>query len=140
MSDFNRSKRGSSSFPRRDASSQPRRSFGSNNSDRSSFGEDRPFSRDDRRDDRPFRGDRSSSSRFGGGGRRFGGGGGRRFGGSRSASNDYSKYIKKAEPVTEEVYTPNNTFQDFKINSALKDNVTKRGFKNPTPIQDQAIP
>jgi len=37
-------------------------------------------------------------------------------------------------------YEPKNSFEDFEIDSRLKKNIIKRGYKLPTPIQDQAIP
>ncbi|OIP25529.1 hypothetical protein AUK11_00135 [bacterium CG2_30_37_16] len=56
-------------------------------------------------------------------------------------SNDYSQYIKKASPVTEQnEYSPKNKFADFNINQALKSNIISKGYETPTPIQDQAIP
>lgn len=72
---------------------------------------------------------------YGGGRRSFSGRSGRRY-----RPTDYSKYIKKAEFVKAEVYTPNNKFSDFAIESSLKQNIIKKGFEHPTPIQDQAIP
>lgn len=58
-----------------------------------------------------------------------------------SSSISYSKFICKAEPVLESTqYVPKNKFDDFKINSILKSNVTKKGYVTPTPIQDSAIP
>ena len=42
--------------------------------------------------------------------------------------------------VVEEKFTPKNSFADFEISSQLKDNVGRRGYTDPTPIQDQAIP
>lgn len=40
----------------------------------------------------------------------------------------------------EEIYTPQNQFSDFSISDILKQNITGKGYKFPTPIQDQAIP
>jgi len=37
-------------------------------------------------------------------------------------------------------YISTNKFADFKINNAIKNNITKKGYVNPTPIQDEAIP
>lgn len=37
-------------------------------------------------------------------------------------------------------YTPTNTFESFKINDLLKKNILAKGYKTPTPIQDQTIP
>jgi len=44
-------------------------------------------------------------------------------------------------PVFEIVaYQTKHTFPEFKISENLKASIKKRGFTNPTPIQDQAIP
>ncbi|MBI4215218.1 MAG: DEAD/DEAH box helicase [Parcubacteria group bacterium] len=37
-------------------------------------------------------------------------------------------------------YQPQNRFSDFLINEHLKKNISHKGYVNPTPIQDQAIP
>jgi superfamily II DNA/RNA helicase len=42
--------------------------------------------------------------------------------------------------VVEEIYTPTHTFADFKVDAKLKENIAKRGFVIPSPIQDQSIP
>lgn len=39
----------------------------------------------------------------------------------------------------EEQYTPKNGFLDFELVHQLKDNITAKGYKIPTPIQDGAI-
>ena len=53
----------------------------------------------------------------------------------------HSQYIRKADPIIESApYIPKNKFEDFKINSVLKSNILKKGYINPTPIQDVAIP
>ena len=92
-----------------------------------------------------------STSNFRPGGSRFGGGssharpsgsrsraGGNRFGGERI---DPSRFISKAV-VTEESgpYIPTHFFKDFEIDEALKKNILGRGYEQPTPIQDRAIP
>lgn len=80
------------------------------------------------------------SQRYGGGSRggfRGGRGGGKKHQGDRI---DISKFINRAETVVEEVYTPNHTFADFKVDSKIKDNIAKKGFSIPSPIQDQTIP
>jgi len=62
-----------------------------------------------------------------------------RFGGGSTIS--HSKFICKADPIIENApYVPVNKFADFKINNILKDNIIKKGYINPTPIQDGAIP
>ncbi len=89
-----------------------------------------------------------------GGPQRGGGsfGGRSRFGGSRGGSRrrgrggskiDISKFINKVSDdvvVEEEVFTPVHKFNDFALDARIKQNIEKKGFVNPTPIQDQSIP
>ena len=52
-----------------------------------------------------------------------------------------SDFIKKVEEqVAAPVYTPKHAFSDFLITEQVKQNIAKRGYIAPTPIQDQAIP
>lgn len=62
-----------------------------------------------------------------------------KFSGSRI---DVSRFIQKCsiEDDKEEPYVPNNRFVDFEVDQRLKDNIIKKGYVNPTPIQDKAIP
>lgn len=63
--------------------------------------------------------------------------------GSRFSGNKihHSRFICKADPIIEHVpYVPINKFKDFKINDIIKSNITEKGYVNPTPIQDSAIP
>ncbi len=62
---------------------------------------------------------------------------------SRHSAPTYNPmmFVRKASP--EEVVSPyeaNNRFSDFKISQELKLNISKKGYKTPTPIQDQVIP
>jgi len=79
--------------------------------------------------------------------------GGRTFGSPRSRTNysnsskkavkkfDPSLFIKKVEEqVVSTAYIPKHQFSDFLIEAQLKENIINKGYKNPTPIQDQAIP
>lgn len=51
-----------------------------------------------------------------------------------------SLYIKKAEPQIESAsYTPSFGFNELSVNEQLKRNILQKGFKSPTPIQDQSI-
>ena len=51
------------------------------------------------------------------------------------------KFVNKAVAVEEqEEYKSKHAFEDFYIDDRLKRNVAAKGYKNPTPIQDQAIP
>lgn len=54
---------------------------------------------------------------------------------------DPAKFINKAI-ITEEVehFVPEHLFVDFLIEEKLKNNITSRGYKEPTPIQDRTIP
>jgi superfamily II DNA/RNA helicase len=61
------------------------------------------------------------------------------FGGGMSIH--HSKFIRKADPITESApYVSKNKFADFKINEVLKNNIIKKGYVSPTPIQDITIP
>ncbi len=60
--------------------------------------------------------------------------------GGKQASFDPSSLIKKAEPKAKKQYISTHTFADFQIDHRLKQNVQAKGYKKPTPIQDQAIP
>jgi ATP-dependent RNA helicase RhlE len=73
-------------------------------------------------------------------GRGRSGGGGRN--GGRGQYIDPSRFIKAATPVSEEApaYVPTHVFADFPVASLIHDNLEAKGFKQPTPIQDQTIP
>ena len=59
----------------------------------------------------------------------------------RGKSVDPARYINKAAVSTEENNTPvKNSFSDFQIDQRLKDNISGRGYLQPTPIQDKVIP
>ncbi|MCE9585550.1 DEAD/DEAH box helicase [Candidatus Nomurabacteria bacterium] len=60
-----------------------------------------------------------------------------RFGGERI---DYSRFIQKAVKVEEKPYIAKHTFADFPFNEQLHKNITRKGYTNPRPIQDQSIP
>lgn len=52
-----------------------------------------------------------------------------------------SKFINKiVTNEVEEKFVPVHKFSDFQIEENLKQAIAKKGFINPTPIQDQAIP
>lgn len=59
--------------------------------------------------------------------------------GSSGAKIHPSLYVRSAEVVKEEVYTPSHAFSDFMICEILKQNIAQKGYRTPTPIQDQAI-
>jgi|GEM_PF-131308 len=52
-----------------------------------------------------------------------------------------SDFIKKVEEqVISAAYAPKHAFSDFLVEEQVKQNIIKRGYTTPTPIQDQAIP
>jgi superfamily II DNA/RNA helicase len=55
--------------------------------------------------------------------------------------SDVSKFINKAV-ITEEVekFIPEHKFNDFALTPQVKANITAKGYTDPTPIQDRAIP
>jgi superfamily II DNA/RNA helicase len=54
---------------------------------------------------------------------------------------DISKFIQKVMPAEEDViYKPENNFVDFEIDNRLKTNIIRKGYREPTPIQDRVIP
>ncbi len=74
----------------------------------------------------------------GGSGRGFGGGGGRRI-----KTFDPTRFIntpQQTSQFTQHEYVVKNSFSDFNISEELKKNIQDKGYKTPTPIQDQAIP
>jgi ATP-dependent RNA helicase RhlE len=81
---------------------------------------------------RPFGGGQSR-----GGGQVRGRGNGR---GRKQQSFDIAMFINKATPVAEEKFVPQNMFEDFRIHDAIKDNLKRKGYTSPTPIQDGVIP
>jgi superfamily II DNA/RNA helicase len=87
----------------------------------------------------------NASSSFSGGGSRGGrpSYGGNRGSAKRGPKKDYihpSRFVKAAKPVEEDVYVPKFAFNDFEVHQLIKDNIITKGFVNPSPIQDQAIP
>lgn len=51
-----------------------------------------------------------------------------------------SRFVKKAEVTQIAEANPKHLFSDFAISQELKQNIAKKGYIRPTPIQDQAIP
>lgn len=97
---------------------------------------------------RSFSGGRSNTG--GGFKKRFsssgGRGGGHRSGGGNKRNNrgefiDVSRFISRAEIVEpEQIVKIDHKFEDFSFDQELKDAINKKGFVNPTPIQDKVIP
>ena len=102
----------------------------------------------------PSRGSFGGRSKYG---NRSGGFGTRTLGGSRSFSSrtmgggrgrgfkgeyiNEEKFIKKAVlPADIKLYEHSFVFSQLEVNSALKSNISKKGYEIPTPIQDQTIP
>jgi superfamily II DNA/RNA helicase len=58
----------------------------------------------------------------------------------RNEQIDISKYIQRSVPIdTTGGYSADNSFQDFGFNNELQINLDKKGYRQPTAIQDQAI-
>ena len=86
-------------------------------------------------------GSRSGGSRGGSRGGSFGGGrsgGGRRFLGKYISEE---KFINKNPKVQEQIsYIPTHTFAEFGFDDQIVTNLVKKGYINPTRIQDESIP
>lgn len=84
-----------------------------------------------------------SASSFRRGGRPSGGGGGRSSR-NRGPAKQYihpSKFTNKAVIRGEETpYEAKHVFDDFPFGAELRANIRAKGYTNPSPIQDQAIP
>lgn len=62
-----------------------------------------------------------------------------RFNGGSTINS--SRFICKADPIIESApYIPTNKFADFEIHTTVKTNISNKGYVDPTPIQDIAIP
>lgn len=59
--------------------------------------------------------------------------------GGFSQTIDIAKFINKSEGEETPAVEIKNTFSDFSLCPELKNNLAKKGFIQPTPIQDQAI-
>jgi ATP-dependent RNA helicase RhlE len=88
-----------------------------------------------------FSGGSYSRSGFSGGRPSYGNGGG---GGKRRSFKgdniDESRFINRATAVEEVAHVAINTFADFGVHEMLAKNLAAKGFVQPSPIQDQAIP
>ena len=51
-----------------------------------------------------------------------------------------SKFINRATPQEQVVYTAKHTFRDFNLNEVLQKNLDGIGYEQPSAIQDQSIP
>ena len=52
---------------------------------------------------------------------------------------DPAKFVRVAQPVKMEDYVPKHQFADFVVDRRLQENIARKGFVTPTPIQDQTI-
>jgi len=62
---------------------------------------------------------------------------------TRRSSKEYinpSRFIQKAKEMANERYVPTHIFRDFEMHPLLLTNITKKGYSEPSPIQDQTIP
>lgn len=75
------------------------------------------------------------------GGRNFGSVARRSVGRGRSDRIDPSRFVNKAV-IEERVehFVPEHAFTDFNIEEKLKENIVRKGYVSPSPIQDKAIP
>ncbi len=54
---------------------------------------------------------------------------------------DIARFVQKSVSIEEEaIYKPVNKFADFNIDARLKNNIIRKGYQDPTPIQDKIIP
>jgi ATP-dependent RNA helicase RhlE len=58
---------------------------------------------------------------------------------SRGDRIDFSRFVKKNVFVEEKPYVSKHSFADFPFCPQLQKNITRAGFTNPRPIQDQAM-
>ncbi|MEX1063747.1 MAG: DEAD/DEAH box helicase [Candidatus Paceibacterota bacterium] len=90
---------------------------------------------------RGFRKSPYSRSKFRSG-NSFGSGGGRpqrRL--SKGGYIDSARFVNKVVTAEEiELFKPDNTFQDFKVEDSVKKSIVGKGYTSPTPIQDKTIP
>jgi superfamily II DNA/RNA helicase len=49
-------------------------------------------------------------------------------------------FVNKAVPQETDTFVPVHNFSDFEVSAKLKENILSKGYKTPSPIQDQAIP
>lgn len=86
-------------------------------------------------------GPRAGGARFGGSRPSFGGARSTGRGRFKSDRIDESRFINKATPQTEEApHVAKHTFADFDVHPMLAKNLITKGFVQPSPIQDLAIP
>ncbi len=52
---------------------------------------------------------------------------------------DPARFVRAASPKEADSYNPTNMFSNFRIAQLLKQNLSNKGYRTPTPIQDQTI-
>lgn len=67
-------------------------------------------------------------------------GGGRFFRARKTQDFNPMMFVNKAYESQIEQFVPFNKFSDFAIHQIIKQNIAKKGYTSPTPIQDAAIP
>jgi ATP-dependent RNA helicase RhlE len=97
-----------------------------------------------------YRGGNAGGSSFsrnnysGGGGQRSFGGrpsfGGNKKRSFKGDSIDSSRFVNRATQIEEVAHVATHTFADFNVHPSLQANLDAKGFVQPSPIQDQAIP
>ncbi|MBY0328920.1 DEAD/DEAH box helicase, partial [Patescibacteria group bacterium] len=86
-------------------------------------------------------GPRAGGARFGGSRPSFGGARSTGRGRFKSDRIDESRFINKAGPIEDDVvHVAKHTFADFNVHAQLAKNLIAKGFVQPSPIQDLAIP
>ncbi len=60
--------------------------------------------------------------------------------GPRKENINPSRFIQSAKPIDVVVFVPTHKFSDFALNPLIEANLVKKGFTEPSPIQDQTIP
>ena len=58
---------------------------------------------------------------------------------SNKSSLDPSLFVREALITEEKIYKPTRSISDFPIHPALKQRLFKKGFKNPTEVQDKSL-
>lgn len=64
----------------------------------------------------------------------------KRRGGNQKQFIHPSKFVQKATGSTATPYQPTFSFSDFDVAPLIKENVSAKGFVNPSAVQDQTIP
>ncbi|MDB5188754.1 MAG: box helicase, ATP-dependent helicase RhlE [Candidatus Nomurabacteria bacterium] len=82
----------------------------------------------------------SARPSYSGGRSSFASSGNRSKRGPKSDYIDENRFINRATTVVEEVHVAKHTFADFNVHPSLQANLDAKGFVQPSPIQDQAIP